>query len=194
MPAAIAASAFLLGIWVRRGGWIFACRMLAPLTRIADAGRIAVTDHCPIESWLPGRDTSSAYSPTVIYTMFEELHSDVAEQQRIAANASHELRTPLAISRTLLDVARNDPTRDQGELIERLHTVNARAIDLTEALLLLGGADRASFTREPVDLSSAPPKKPPKRCFPSPNSARSRSTSPAGRHRPPAPRRSYCGW
>ncbi|CAM5546658.1 two-component sensor histidine kinase [Streptomyces purpurascens] len=50
-------------------------------------------------------------------------------------------------------MARDDPTRDQGELIERLHAVNTRAIDLTEALLLLSRSDGKSFTREPVDLS-----------------------------------------
>jgi two-component system sensor histidine kinase VanS len=86
-------------------------------------------------------------------TMLEQLESHVTEQQRFAANASHELRTPLAISRTLLDVARNDPARDQSELIERLHAVNTRAIDLTEALLLLSRGERRSFTHEPVDLS-----------------------------------------
>jgi two-component system sensor histidine kinase VanS len=59
----------------------------------------------------------------------------------------------LAISRTLLDVARQDPTRDRGELIERLHAVNTRAIDLTEALLLLSRGDRGNVTRERVDLS-----------------------------------------
>src|SRR5206468_3072586 len=70
-----------------------------------------------------------------------------------AANASHELRTPLAIAQTLLDVARNDPNRDNGELVDRLHAVNTRAIDLTEALLLLSRADQQSFAREHVDLS-----------------------------------------
>ncbi|WP_436847951.1 sensor histidine kinase [Streptomyces coeruleorubidus] len=63
------------------------------------------------------------------------------------------MRTPLAVSRTLLDVARKDPTRDKGELIERLHAVNTRAIDLTEALLLLSRSDRGNFTRQSVDLS-----------------------------------------
>src|SRR5499425_669020 len=53
----------------------------------------------------------------------------------------------------LLEVARNDPNRDNGELVERLHAVNTRAIDLTEALLLLSRADQRSFTREAVDLS-----------------------------------------
>src|SRR5438046_5530420 len=76
-----------------------------------------------------------------------------AEQQRFAANASHELRTPLAITQTLLDVARNDPNRDTGQLVDRLHAVNTRAIDLTEALLLLSRADQRSFPRAHVDLS-----------------------------------------
>src|SRR5207253_8242678 len=76
-----------------------------------------------------------------------------AEQQRFAANASHELRTPLAVTQTLLDVARKDPNHDNGELVDRLHAVNTRAIDLTEALLLLSRADQRSFAPEQVDLS-----------------------------------------
>jgi two-component system sensor histidine kinase VanS len=52
-----------------------------------------------------------------------------------------------------LDVARKDPNRDTGELLDRLHAVNTRAIDLTEALLLLSRTDQRSFTREHVDLS-----------------------------------------
>ncbi|MBA3744529.1 MAG: HAMP domain-containing histidine kinase [Sporichthya sp.] len=85
--------------------------------------------------------------------MLARLEAHVAEQQRFAANASHELRTPLAIAQTLLEVARKDPHHDTGELVERLHAMNTRAIDLTEALLLLSRTDRRSFTREPVDLS-----------------------------------------
>ena len=53
-----------------------------------------------------------------------------------------------------MDVARNDPNHAAtSELVERLHAVNARAIDLTEALLLLSRAEQRSFTREHVDLS-----------------------------------------
>ncbi len=85
--------------------------------------------------------------------MLARLEAQVAEQQSFAANASHELRTPLAITQTLLDVARNDPNRDSGELDERLRAVNARAIDLTEALLVLSRADQRSFVPEHVDLS-----------------------------------------
>jgi two-component system sensor histidine kinase VanS len=85
--------------------------------------------------------------------MLAQLEAHVAEQQRFAANASHELRTPLAITQTLLDVARNDPNGNTGELVDRLHAVNTRAIDLTQALLLLSRADQRSFIREHVDLS-----------------------------------------
>jgi two-component system sensor histidine kinase VanS len=86
-------------------------------------------------------------------TMLARVEAHVAEQRRFAANASHELRTPLAITQTMLDVARKDSNGVNGELVTRLHAVNARAIDLTEAMLLLSRADQRSFTREHVDLS-----------------------------------------
>jgi two-component system sensor histidine kinase VanS len=151
-PAAAAAMVFLLAFGLL-GGWILAGRMLAPLTRIADAARMAANGSLSHRIRLPGREDEFRELADVFDTMLEQLESHVAAQQRFAANASHELRTPLSISQTLLEVARNDPTRDQGELIERLRTVNTRAIDLTEALLLLGRSDRRNFTREPVDLS-----------------------------------------
>jgi two-component system, OmpR family, sensor histidine kinase VanS len=50
-------------------------------------------------------------------------------------------------------VARKDLNGGNGELVDRLHAVNARAIDLTEALLLLSRADQRSFSREHADLS-----------------------------------------
>src|SRR5439155_23463150 len=102
---------------------------------------------------LPGRRDEFRELADAFDTMLGQLEAHVAEQQRFAANASHELRTPLAITQTLLDVARSDPHRDAGELVDRLHGLNSRAIDLTEALLLLSRADQRSFAREHVDLS-----------------------------------------
>ena len=81
--------------------------------------------------------------------MLARLEAHVDEQQRFAANASHELRTPLAITQTLLEVARDDPDRGTDELVDRLLFVNTRAIDLTEALLLLSRADQRSFAPNP---------------------------------------------
>jgi two-component system, OmpR family, sensor histidine kinase VanS len=135
------------------GGWLLAGRMLAPLARITDATRTAGTGSLSHRIHLPGRKDEFRELADAFDAMLARLEAHVAEQQRFAANASHELRTPLAITKTLLDVARSDPSRDDGELVDRLHAVNTRAIDLTEALLLLSGADQRSFTREDVDLS-----------------------------------------
>jgi two-component system sensor histidine kinase VanS len=85
--------------------------------------------------------------------MLARLEAHLLEQRRFAANASHELRTPLAVTQSLLDVARKDPDRDTGQLLDRLHEVNAQAITLTEALLTLSRAEQRSFTAERVDLS-----------------------------------------
>ena len=154
LPKAALVLAVLLVVGLL-GGWLLAGRMLAPLERIADAARLASKGSLSHRISLAGRKDEFRELADVFDTMLEQLESHVAEQRRFAANASHELRTPLAISQALLDVARKDPAGDQGELVERLHTVNARAIDLTEALLLLSRSDRGSFTREPVDLSLA---------------------------------------
>jgi two-component system sensor histidine kinase VanS len=151
-PRAAQASAFLL-VFGLVGGWLLAGRMLAPLTRITDATRTAATGSLSHRIRLPGRRDEFRELADAFDTMLARLEGQVAEQQRFAANASHELRTPLAITQTLLDVARDDPDRDTGELVDRLRVVNTRAVDLTEALLLLSRADRRSFTGEHVDLS-----------------------------------------
>ena len=144
---------FFLLLFGLLGGWILAGRMLAPLTRITDATRRAANGSLAYRIELEGRNDEFRELADSFDAMLARLEAHVAEQQRFAANASHELRTPLAITQTLLEVARNDPSSVTGELIDRLHAVNTRAIHLTEALLLLSRADQRSFTREPVDLS-----------------------------------------
>ena len=151
-PRAAAALAFLL-VFGLAGGWILAGRMLAPLTRITNATRLAAGGSLSHRIRLQGRSDEFRELADAFDDMLARLEAQVAEQQRFAANASHELRTPLAITQTLLEVARSDPSRDTGELVESLHAVNARAIDLTEALLVLSRADRRSFARERVDMS-----------------------------------------
>jgi two-component system sensor histidine kinase VanS len=151
-PTAALVLAFLL-VFGLGGGWVLAGRMLAPVTRITDATRLAATGSLSHRIQLEGRTDEFRELADAFDAMLARLEAHVVEQQRFAANASHELRTPLAITQTLLDVARNDPNGDTGELVDRLHAVNTRAIDLTEALLLLSRADQRSFTREHVDLS-----------------------------------------
>jgi two-component system sensor histidine kinase VanS len=151
-PAAAVAMGFLL-VFGLVGGWLLAGRMLAPLTRITDAARRAGSGSLSHRIRMTNRRDEFRELSDAFDSMLDRLESHVAEERRFAANASHELRTPLAISRALLDVAGQDPTRDRGELIARLQAVNTRAIGLTEALLLLSRGDRGTFARESVDLS-----------------------------------------
>ncbi len=134
-------------------GWLVAGRVLRPLRAMTASTRQISERNLHERLALSGpRDELKDLADT-IDGLLARLEAHVAEQQRFAANASHELRTPLAVTQTLLDVARSDPNRSDGELVERLHAVNTRAIDLTEALLLLSRANHPSFTREDVNLS-----------------------------------------
>jgi two-component system sensor histidine kinase VanS len=151
-PRAAAVLLFLL-MFGLLGGWLLAGRMLAPLTQITKATRLAANGSLSHRIQLEGRNDEFRELADAFDAMLARIEAHVAEQQRFAANASHELRTPLAITQTLLDVARNDLGRDNGALVDRLHAVNTRAIDVTEALLLLSRADQRSFARGHVDLS-----------------------------------------
>jgi two-component system sensor histidine kinase VanS len=134
-------------------GWLVAGRVLRPLRAMTATTQQISERNLHERLALSGpRDELKDLADT-IDGLLARLQAHVAEQQRFAANASHELRTPLAITQTLLDVADGNPNRDDGELVERLKAVNTRAIDLTEALLLLSRAGERSFPREDVDLS-----------------------------------------
>jgi two-component system sensor histidine kinase VanS len=134
-------------------GWLVAGRVLRPVREMTATTR-QISEHNLNERLaLRGPDDELKDLADTIDGLLARLEAHVAEQQRFAANASHELRTPLAVTQTLLDVARRDPDREDGELVDHLHAVNSRAIELTEALLLLSRADQRSFTREPLDLS-----------------------------------------
>ena len=151
-PTAAILLAFLLVVGLG-GGWLLAGRMLAPLTRITEATRVAGSGSLGHRVRLPGRQDEFRELADAFDAMLARLEAHVSEQRRFAANASHELRTPLAITQTLLDVARNDPDRDSDQLDERLRAVNARAIALTEALLLLSRSEQRAFARDRADLS-----------------------------------------
>lgn len=152
VPAASWALVALLALALG-GGWLLAGRMLRPLRRITDATRLASRGSLSHRIGLPGHQDEFRELADSFDTMLARLEAQLDEQRRFAANASHELRTPLAITQAMLDVARSDDARDTDELLERLRTVNTRAIDLTEALLLLSRVEQGSFGREPVDLS-----------------------------------------
>jgi two-component system sensor histidine kinase VanS len=134
-------------------GWLIAGRVLRPLRAMTATTRQISERNLHERLALDGPQDELKDLADTIDGLLSRLQAHVAGQRRFAANASHELRTPLALTQTMLDVARKDPDGDAGELVDRLHAVNTRAIDLTEALLLLSRADQRSFTRDEVDLS-----------------------------------------
>ncbi|WP_426521395.1 sensor histidine kinase [Diaminobutyricibacter sp. McL0618] len=152
VPAATWALVLLLAFGLL-GGWFLAGRMLAPLATITKGTRIVADGSLSHRINLPGRNDEFRELADAFDDMLVRLEAHDAEQRRFAANASHELRTPLAITQALLEAAGNDPDPDPTDLIARLHSVNRRAIDLTQALLLLSRVEQRSFTREDVDLS-----------------------------------------
>ena len=114
----------------------------------------------------------------VFDTMLEQLESHVTEQQRFAANASHELRTPLAISQTLPTSPATTPHGTRANS-SNASTLSTRGRSTSPRPSCRSAAPTAGASPASPSTSPSSPKKPPKRCFTSPNNARSRSTSPA---------------
>ena len=94
------------------------------------------------------------------------------------------------------DAARRGPQRSEssgtGELVDRLSYVNTRAIELTEALLLLSRANQRSFAREHVDLSLVAEEAAETRSSHSPSSTASPSRPPGTSRQRSAHGRSCC--
>jgi two-component system sensor histidine kinase VanS len=134
-------------------GWLVAGRVLRPLRTITATTRQISERNLNERLALSGPHDELKDLADTVDGLLTRLQAHVAEQQRFAANASHELRTPLALTQTVLEVARHDPEQVDPELIDRLHAVNTRAINLTEALLLLSRANQRTFTRDDLDLS-----------------------------------------
>jgi len=153
-PAATIAILFLIAFGLI-GGWFLAGRMLAPLHRITAVARAIargsfterVTDSGPDDEF---RELALAFN-----YMLDRIDDDIEQQRRFVANASHELRTPLAVIQTVADAALSDPSADASRALSRIQKTNARAIDLTEALLLLSRLELEVDVSDVVDLSLA---------------------------------------
>lgn len=136
-------------------GWVVASRALAPLHRITATARRVADDSLHRRIALAGprdeiRDLADTFD-----AMLERLDRSFDGQRRFVALASHELRTPLTITRTVLEVALDDPAApaETRALGERLLGVNARHERLIDGLLTLAVAEQAPTTAERADLA-----------------------------------------
>src|SRR5436305_10238911 len=86
-PTAAVVMGFLL-VFGLLGGWFLAGRMLAPLSRITDATRVAADGSLSHRIHLGGPNDEFRELADAFDAMLARLESHVAEQQRFAANAS----------------------------------------------------------------------------------------------------------
>ncbi|GAA4623187.1 sensor histidine kinase [Cellulomonas oligotrophica] len=143
-------AAFALGLL---GGWLLAGRVLRPLTAIGTAARRAAAGSLSHRIALTGPHDELREVADTFDTMLARVEQSVEGYRRFAADASHELRTPLATTRAVLDVAAADPDADVAQVLAQLGAANARAVAVTEALLLIARTDAAPVGRDAVDLS-----------------------------------------
>ncbi|MHA7133459.1 sensor histidine kinase [Oerskovia turbata] len=147
----------LLGIGVLAVGfgWVMSSRVLAPLHRITATARRVADDNLHERIAHTGPDDELKDLADTFDAMLERLDRAFDGQRRFVSNASHELRTPLTISRTVLEVALDDPEthQDTRHLGTTLLAVNARQERLIEGLLTLAAADQSPLVPEPVDLA-----------------------------------------
>lgn len=136
-------------------GWVVASRALAPLHRITATARRVADDSLHRRIALAGprdeiRDLADTFD-----AMLERLDRSFDGQRRFVALASHELRTPLTITRTVLEVALDDPATpaETRALGGRLLGVTARHERLIDGLLTLAVAEQAPAAVEPADLA-----------------------------------------
>lgn len=153
---AVSAAALLIAIVVGAVvSWFVAGRMLQPLRALADEASTVTESSIHRRLALDGPDDELTRLSHALEGMLERLERSFAAQRRFAANASHELRTPLATSKTLIELASDDPSSiDLPRLLDDLAAANARSITLVDALLDLSDAGQSAIPTTAVDLGA----------------------------------------
>ena len=151
-PAAAIVLACLL-VFGLLGGWLLAGRMLNPLARITDATRTASSGSLSHRIRLPGPQRRV---PRARGRLRRHAGAAGSASRRTAEVRSQCVPPTTDPAGDHADTSRGRPKRPgsrNDELVDRLLFVNTRAIELTEALLVLSRADQRSFSPENVDLS-----------------------------------------
>lgn len=136
-------------------GWIFAGRMLQPVSEITEHARQLGESTLDQRINMEGPNDEVRQLADTIDDMLSRLEQSFDSQKRFAAQASHELRTPLAIIGGEADLVLANPESSEREL-EAAHAIRAqvnRSQRLVEGLLVLARSDANVITREQVDLA-----------------------------------------
>ena len=140
------------------GGYFLAARALSPIDHITQiAQKIAGGEDLSARLNLPESGDEVSRLAATFDAMLVRLERSFRRERQFIADASHELRTPLAAMQAILGVVR-EGVRSSGEYrlaMDDLAVETDRLRGLVEDLLRLArGEDRATLTREPVNLSN----------------------------------------
>jgi signal transduction histidine kinase len=137
-------------------GWWASGRVLRPLREMTDSARRISEDNLGTRLAFAGPQDELKDLADTLDGLFARIEAAFEAQRRFVANASHELRTPLARSRTLLEVALDDP----DATVDSLKAVGRRVLAsgeqqerLIDALLVLARSQRGLDRRTQVDLA-----------------------------------------
>lgn len=136
-------------------GWVFAGRMLRPVSEITEHAREASESTLDRRINLSGPDDELKELADTIDEMLSRLEQSFESQKRFAAQASHELRTPLAIMGGEADLALAEPggPEQTSALARTVRSQVDRSERLVEGLLVLARSDSAVINRERIDLA-----------------------------------------
>jgi signal transduction histidine kinase len=119
--------------------WLIAGRALRPIRTITAAAQRISAANLGERIALDGPDDELKELADTIDALLDRLEGSFHREHQFVANASHELRTPLAVTRTALELSRQDPAA--AELIDQALRSTARSETLVNDLLLLARSE-----------------------------------------------------
>lgn len=136
-------------------GWMFAGRMLRPVSEITEHAQQLSESTLDQRLNLQGPEDELKQLADTIDDMLGRLEQSFESQKRFAAQASHELRTPLAIIGGEADVTLADPEASDRErsMARAIRSQVNRSQRLVEGLLVLARSDANVINREWIDLA-----------------------------------------
>lgn len=152
---ALIASIFLLGL-----SWLLLTRLLAPMTRLSKAMRLAMGGNFSARVRASGKgelaQLSLGFNRMAHTTQrhIAELSESAERNQRFADNLAHEMRTPVTAiggyARSLLMQPLDEP--DRRKALHYIATESARMQKMSEALLALAGLRQVDVHFEPTPV------------------------------------------
>jgi signal transduction histidine kinase len=138
-------------------GWLVAGRVLRPLRQMTADARAISEDNLGARLTVSGPGDELKDLGDTIDALLDRLQTAFDAQRNFVASASHELRTPLTLSRTLLQLALDDPAPTLAsyratcaELLE----ASDHQEQLIEALLTLARSQRGLDRRDGLELDT----------------------------------------